>query len=247
MLAKRIEEVSLNSWPALQQILFDGWVLRFSKGYTKRANSVNPLFGSSMDVNEKVDTCERFYAQKGLPPLFRLTPFSSPPELDQVLEGRKYRKIDPTLVLHLDLEDRRVESASSGELREETLDDWMDLFGRLNGSSGEHQGAHREVLQAIPSQRVLTSLVDAGRVVSCAVGVLEGSYFGIFDLITDWQQRNRGYATKLVAGLLGWAREHGGCHAYIQVMRSNEPARHMYAELGYEEAYEYWYRIAGNG
>jgi hypothetical protein len=31
LLKQRIEEVSLNSWPALQQILFDGWVLRFSE------------------------------------------------------------------------------------------------------------------------------------------------------------------------------------------------------------------------
>ena len=61
----RLEEVSLNSWPVLQQILFDGWILRFSRGYTKRANSVNPLFGSSMDVDEKVDVCEKLYAEKG--------------------------------------------------------------------------------------------------------------------------------------------------------------------------------------
>lgn len=69
-LERRIEKVSLNSWPALQQILFDGWVLRFSEGYTKRANSVNPLFASSLDVEVKIDTCERLYAERGLPPSF---------------------------------------------------------------------------------------------------------------------------------------------------------------------------------
>jgi len=35
MLSKRIEEASLNAWPALQHLLFDGWILRFSKGYTR--------------------------------------------------------------------------------------------------------------------------------------------------------------------------------------------------------------------
>ena len=85
MFQRRIEEAALNAWPALQQILFDGWILRFSKGYTKRANSVNPLYASRLDVGEKVDACEKLYAEKGLRPVFRLTPFSSPPDLDQVL------------------------------------------------------------------------------------------------------------------------------------------------------------------
>ena len=30
-----IEELSLNAWPALQTVLYDGWVLRFADGYTR--------------------------------------------------------------------------------------------------------------------------------------------------------------------------------------------------------------------
>jgi hypothetical protein len=67
MLAKRIEEASLNAWPALQHLLFDGWTMRFSKGFTKRANSVNPLFVSHLNTPEKVDRCERLYVERKLP------------------------------------------------------------------------------------------------------------------------------------------------------------------------------------
>ena len=81
LLARRIEEVSLNSWPALQQILFDGWLLRFSRGYTKRANSVNALYDSRVDVEEKVQVCEVRYRERGLPAVFRITPFAMPPDL----------------------------------------------------------------------------------------------------------------------------------------------------------------------
>ena len=61
MLYRRLEEVALNAWPALQQMLFDGWLLRFARGYTKRANSINALYDSRLDVATKIAACERTY------------------------------------------------------------------------------------------------------------------------------------------------------------------------------------------
>ena len=244
MFQRRIEEAALNAWPALQQILFDGWILRFSKGYTKRANSVNPLYASSLDVGEKVDACEKLYAEKGLRPVFRLTPFSSPPDLDQVLENRGYRNADPTFVLHLNLRDHQIQPVPSGELRVEGLDDWMDLFCQFSESPMEKHQAHREILQAIPSKRLLVSLVNSGQPVACGLGVLENRYFGLFDLVTDPHQRNKGYGAQVVSSLLKWAQDRDAWYAYLQVMRQNKPARHLYAKLGFEDAYQYWYRIS---
>lgn len=243
LLKRRIEEVSLNSWPALQQILFDGWILRFSEGYTKRANSVNPLFASSMDVGEKVDTCERLYVERGLPPVFRLTSFSSPAGLDEVLERRNYQKVAPTSVLHLDLKGYTVQSTPSAELRHEQLEDWLDIFCRFSGSPVEKHQAHKKILQAIPGKRFLASLTDAGQVVACGLGVLENGCFGLFDLITDPQWRNEGYGTLLVSSLLRWAQGEGSLHAYLQVVKSNALARRLYAKFGFREAYPYWYRV----
>jgi len=250
LLKRRIEEASLNSWPALQQILFDGWILRFSEGYTKRANSVNPLFASSMDVGEKVDTCERLYVERGLPPVFRLTPFSSPAGLDEVLERRNYQKVAPTSVLHLDL-GYTVQPTPAVELRHEQLEDWLDIFCRFSKSPLEKHQAHKKILQAIPGKRFLASLADSGQVVACGLGVLENGYFGLFDLITDPQRRNEGYGTLLVSSLLRWAHRHeysrwqgeGSLHAYLQIVKSNTPAQRLYAKFGFQEAYPYWYRV----
>lgn len=240
----RIEEISLNAWPALQQVLFDGWILRFSRGYTKRANSVNTLYDSTLDVTHKVEACEELYGTRGLRPIFRLTPFSSPPELDRVLAGRGYDILHPTFVLHRPLEEDCSQAAGPAEMRQERLDDWMALFCRLQNSPVAKHGTHKAILAKILGERCLASLVDAaGQSVACGLGVLEGDAVGLFDLITDPAERGKGYGTQLVANLLRWARERGARHAYLQVMEANETARRLYAKFRFRKAYRYWYRV----
>ena len=243
MLHRRIEEASLNAWPALQQILFDGWLLRFAKGYTKRANSVNPLFDSYLSTEEKIALCERFYVEKEQPTIFRLTPFASPADLDQILERRRYRRIDLTHVQHRDVRGHAIPQEPSVKLRNETLDNWLDTFCQLSAAPRAKHQTHQEILQAIPSKRLLAVLTDSDTIVACGLGVLQYDYFGLFDLVTDLQQRNKGYGAKLVLSMLRWAQEHAAAHAYLQVMNSNAPARDLYAKLGFEEVYQYWYRV----
>jgi GNAT superfamily N-acetyltransferase len=240
---RRIEEASLNAWPALQQLLYDGWILRFSQGYTKRANSINPLFESRLPVEEKVAACEEHYARRGLAAVFRLTPFCSPPQLDEVLEGCGYRRLDPTLVLQRALPPPGPAPCGPLEVRRLPPDEWMETFCRLTGAAPEGRAVHRAILAAIPSPRLPAALVDGGRVVACGLGVLEDEYFGLFDLVTQPEYRRRGYGTALVAGMLRWAAEQGGRLAYLQVLRANEPARRLYDRLGFGEGYEYWYRV----
>ena len=79
MNALRIEEQSLNAWPALETYLYDGWLLRFSKGYTKRANSVNALCSGSLSLDKKIAFCETRYRDRGLRPTFRLANFRNHP------------------------------------------------------------------------------------------------------------------------------------------------------------------------
>ena len=40
-----LEELAMNAWPAIQTYLYDGWIVRFANGYTKRANSVTAVTG----------------------------------------------------------------------------------------------------------------------------------------------------------------------------------------------------------
>jgi GNAT superfamily N-acetyltransferase len=248
-LHRRLERAGLNAWPALERTTYDGWVLGFSGGYTKRANSVNPLFGSSVDLDTKVAHCERAYAARGLPCLYRLTPYATPSDLDALLERRGYVVLDPSLVLYLDLAARDGHSAPGPEMCVAPLDPWLEAFCRMREQPPERHRAHRAILAHTPLdavdpyERLFATLSVDGEVVACAAGVLEDGWFGLFDLLVAPQYRKRGYATALVSQMLSWAQERGARHAYLQVMQNNGPARRLYAKLGYRDAYPYWYRV----
>jgi GNAT superfamily N-acetyltransferase len=247
---KRIEEVSLNSWPALEQILYDGWILRFSNGYTKRANSVNPLYLSTLDVQQKIATCEALYRERGLRPLFRLTPFSSPSEIDQALEQRDYKVIDETFVLSRELTSSFGGGQAQGPLhwpalRFERLNNWFAIYCQLRQLriDSTAQQTHLAILQKIPAKRLPMVLVDGETVVCCAMGVQEGQYVGFFNMFTALEHRNKGYGMQLVSGMLHHAQENGATYAYLQVMKENAPARRLYAKVGFKKVYHYWYRV----
>src|SRR6202165_2094849 len=97
--ARRLEELALNASGAFQSLLYDGWLLGYRPGATKRLRCVNAFYSTSLPLAEKVDYCVRFYQSVRLPAIFRMLPFSQPPELDAYLESLGWNMFERTLVL----------------------------------------------------------------------------------------------------------------------------------------------------
>lgn len=248
--ARQIEEAALNAWPALQQVLHDGWILRFSGGYTKRANSVNSLYWSELEVGSKIRFAEECYRRRGLPTIFRLTPFSLPDGLDAHLDQRGYQLLDPTQVMVRQLVGAGL-SRETGQHRTEAevcqvaLDEWMALFAELQGGPPERQEVHQAILRAIPGETRSYLLRSAESCIACALGVLEQDRLGLFDVYVAPAYRNQGWGTSLTSRILSRAKEEGLRWAYLQVTEANEAAQRLYRRIGFEELYRYWYRVQG--
>ena len=240
---RTIEELSMNAWPAMRTLHYDGWVLRFADGYTKRANSVYPLYPSEMDVDAKIEFCESFYRDLNLPAVFKLTRASIPLDLDARLEERGYRADSQTSVQLLDLTKGKYETTEDVALSSEDRETWHTAFARMNNVSPDRRATHENILRAITPEKRYVSLNADGHLIGCGLGVLQAGYLGVFDIVIASDHRGRGYGTNLMEALLAWGQTHGADKAYLQVMCNNEPALRLYGKLGFEEEYQYWYRI----
>jgi predicted GNAT family acetyltransferase len=243
MQIQRIEELSVNALPALQTVVYDGWVLRFSNGYTKRANSISPLYPTHMNLAEKIRKCEELYLKRNQKVVYKMTSASNPYKLDHTLENEGYLKKELVSVRLFELNDIEPPTIHSIEIDGTISMEWLYNFCNLNGVKEENKPILHQMLQNIVPTTCFISLKQDNKVISCGLGVLEGEYIGLFDIVTDQNFRNQGFAKQLILNLLQWAKENGAKTAYLQVVLDNRPALNLYSKLGFEELYQYWYRI----
>ncbi len=103
MHARQLEELTLNAWPAAQSLIYDGWILCFAGGYTRRANSIHLLYPSSLPLKEKISICEATYAACGRETVFKITSLPQDADLDRELDEHGYRLAGLTSVQTADL------------------------------------------------------------------------------------------------------------------------------------------------
>ena len=241
-LVRTIEEVSMNAWPALQTAHAGGWVLRFGGGYTRRANSVHPLYSSTGELDERIRFCEKMYGGQGLATTFKLTKAALPVDLDGCLADRGYSTDASTGVQLMDLRGWSGGPEPTVTLAETPTHAWLSGYCRMSAVGDDHRVTLERILQSILPARRFASISVDGKVIACGLGVLQCGFLGFYDIVTDPAFRRQGHAIRLIKSLLGWASGQGARRAYLQVVLGNTPALALYAQLGFRELYQYWYR-----
>jgi GNAT superfamily N-acetyltransferase len=240
---RMIEELSMNAWPALRSSVCDGWVLRFSNGYTRRANSVHPLYPPNRDLAEKIAEAERLYQERGLPAIFKLTAESQPRALEAALVERGYEVEAETSVHVADLGPMGSVAAVDIETSWGNASEWREAFHGMSRVAPEHKATHERILSSISLLAGFAAVRQDGRIVGCGLGVVQDGWIGVFDVIVDGDARRQGHGERLMRGLMSWGQRMGAYRAYLQVMRSNVAAVRLYEGLGFHEAYSYWCRV----
>ncbi|MCL1795120.1 MAG: GNAT family N-acetyltransferase [Oscillospiraceae bacterium] len=236
------EELSLNAHPALQTQVYDGWVLRFANGYTNRANSINPLYPSTLDLQIKIAECEKRYFAQGLQAVYKLTDGSNP-NIDKTLEQHGYSIVTPTYIMEMDLQGKNFLSGDC-IMADHADDEWLNAyfsFGRYTESV--KMATAKQILDNVKSNMICGRLVKNGTSVACGSAVIERGYMALLNIVVDEPQRGKGYGTEICESLISASQRFGARTAYMQVVQNNEKAVNLYTKLGYKTIYSYWYRV----
>ena len=65
---------------------------------------------------------------------------------------------------------------------------------------------------------------------------------GLYAIYVDASCRRKGLGRCICSSILSEAKKKGAEHAYLQVVKGNVHAKHLYTTLGYEDFYTYWFR-----
>jgi GNAT superfamily N-acetyltransferase len=252
----QIEEACWNAFPSLRQVLLGNWLMRFSEGLTRRANSINPLgnplgnpsdnppSARGADIAAAIAAGEALYHAQGLPVIFRM-PTIVDPALDHELAARGYTREGESCVLYGTIAGLAVGAgAPDPAVRLQPSPDprWLRAMGRLQGHTPAQAATYRRIVDAIALPARFALLAVDGGPAGLAYGAIHDGILTYESVITDSRYRRQGVARRVIAGLADWARDSGATGACLEVEAENAPARALYAGLGLAELYRYHYR-----
>lgn len=235
----RVEETCLNAWPALREVLLDGWVLRFSAGLTRRANSANPLRPvSHVDLR----ACEMLYRRLGLPTIFRVVSLIDP-LVDARLAEAGYTGEGESCVLYAPMDDIARGRDPDVKLLDQPAPEWFAAMAALQDHSSEQAAIYRRIVGQLAIPAAFAALSHEGNTAAVAYGALHNGLLCYESVVTDRRRRRQGWGRRIVHALADWAKDQGAVGACLEVEAHNAPGRALYAAIGLtRELYRYHYR-----
>ena len=241
-----LENIAANGFVALEETYYDGWELRFTQGFTGRANSVQIREESTIEPEQKVEYCEKAYAEHDLPCMFKLT--DADRDFISFLENRGYQAIKPTDVMTLVLNDTNMgydaREVLDGVKFSTTPDDWFEPYFEFdNYQDNKSRELIRKIHAKVTVDQIYIMVMFKEKVAAVASLAIENGYSLLHNVVVSPELRGNGLGKKLCQAAILKSKECGASYIYLQVMQNNPIALDLYRKLGFEKQYTYYYVV----
>jgi len=244
-LARLLQERTAQAVPAETVRHVAGWWLRDAVGAAWWVRSVLPHADASGErLTYRIEQAEDFYARRGVPTRFQITPGACPDSLDSLLAERGYDEQSPMSLQTAGtahVVDRLGPPPPWVAVDERPTRAWFDTWHAVHGGDPRTEWA---LLERVTQPCGFARAVLDGVVVAVGRAVADTGWAGLFGIATLPKARGRGAARAVVAALAHWAAARHADHLYLQVERDNVAACHLYARAGFTELCGYHYRAA---
>ncbi len=238
------ERASLAAWPGIEVEWDASWVRRAANGYTKRANSVQPLDpADDADAEARILAAAGWYGARGLRAVVRLTPLAGP-RVVAALDRLGWRAVDASRLFAMAL------AATDPDPHGVALDvrdpRFLAAQQELHGYSEAQRAGLAAVLAVleVPAAGLVLHAPDGTVVASALMSIADGIVV-TGNVIVAAAARRRGHGAALMRTGLAWARGQGARLAALNVAAGNRGAQALYRSLGYRHQYDYGYRVPG--
>ncbi len=247
---RKIEELSMNAVPSLKSIFYNGWILRWSNGLSKRANSVYPIYDGVQDLEKAIDYCEKFYSNVDQPTVFKISELPLALEVDRALDNRGYKKRATTNIMILPLSTMPVDfflkdlnTKYTLKLETSIQEYWLKGYMDLNHVAIDKEEIFRHMLPTTACSPIALSVYDHETLVGIGYGAGDEEMLGIYGIAVKESYRGHGLGKLLMHTLHQEGIKKGYQTAYLMVVDDNKIAKNLYNSLGYQHLYQYWYRL----
>lgn len=223
------------TWPPASRVRLGPWTIRDGKGGGKRVSAAT---ADGEWADEEIVVAEKAITDLGQTPLFLIRE----PDvlLDQALQARGYRVVDPVVAY----------SAPVGQLLDASLSP-MAVFAHWpplavcfdTWSEGGIGPARWDVMKRVngPKTAILARTND--RPSGAAFVAVHGNAAMLHALEVPQPARRQGSARNIMHKAAEWAQNNGAESLSLVVTVANSPARALYTSLGMAVTGQYHYRM----
>lgn len=246
---KQFQEFLMNAWPAEHYFFLNGWILRFTKGVTYRANSVIPVnyTGNKNSIDSDIEVVENAYKSFHLPTIFTMHEYFEPKELDVILRERGYNEQDRTNALIMQVNNLDL-GYINGEINYEIYDNRINEFSSLLAKFTNRDEYQQEVIKEITSRIIVPKkCFIIAKLEEEPIGTLMGilnphGYVYIADVFVKPEFRRQKIASSMLKTVMKeWGISNGAKNIWLQVEEENNNAMKLYQNLGMKKVYTYYY------
>ena len=222
------------TWPAARLIRQSGWLLREGLGGGKRVSAATPLADWQ---DETIPVAEAVMADLGQRALFRIG--EDDVMLDQALQSRGYRIVDPVLVY----EARTEELAHRISPDHHALPHWPCLrICEDIWAAGGIDSARLAVMERVQTAKAALLARNANHAIGAGFVALHAQRAMLHAVEVREDHRRQGGGRAILQSAAEWALMQGASHLSLVVTLRNTAARALYSSMGMEVVAKYHYR-----